>query len=58
MKMGSGETLRLYANRYWELYIEIRGGNEQVVASTFRLGLSQESEYRDSLTMHPSENMH
>ncbi|XP_075633366.1 uncharacterized protein LOC142605814 [Castanea sativa] len=57
MRMGSGETFRLYANRYWELYKE-KGGNEQVVASTFRLGLPQESELRDSLTMRPPENMH
>lgn len=28
MRMGSGETLRLYANRYWELYNEIEGVNE------------------------------
>lgn len=28
MRMRSGETLRSYTNRYWELYNEIRGGNE------------------------------
>ena len=27
-KMGNGETLQLYVNRYWELYYEIVGGNE------------------------------
>ena len=35
MKMGARETLRSYASRYWELYNEISGGNEKVVASTF-----------------------
>ena len=34
------------------------GGNERVAASTFRLGLPQELELRDSLTMHPLEDMH
>ena len=29
MKMGAGETLHSYANRYWELYNEIGGGNEK-----------------------------
>ena len=39
MRMRSGETLQSDANRYWELYNEIEGGNEQVVVSTFWLGL-------------------
>ena len=40
------------------MYNEIGGGNEQIAASTFRLGLPQESKLRDSLTMHPLEDMH
>ena len=39
IKMGVGEILRSYASRYWELYNEIGGGNEKIVASTFRMGL-------------------
>ena len=39
IRMGSGETLRSYANRYWELYNEIGGRNEQVAMSMFKLGL-------------------
>ena len=39
MKMRVGETLRSYASRYWELYNEIGGGNEKIVANTFRMGL-------------------
>ena len=58
IRMGSKETLQSYANRYWELYNEIGGGNEQVGVSTFRLGLLYKSELRDSLTIHPLENMH
>lgn len=58
MKIRAGDTLRSYANCYWELYNEISGGNKKVAASTFRLGLPQDSELRDSLTMRPPENMH
>ena len=44
MKMGAGETLRSYANWYWELYNEISGGNERIATSTFRLGLLEDFE--------------
>ena len=54
MKIGVGETLRSYANRYWELYNEIGRGNEKIMASTFRMGLPEDSELRDSLTRRPS----
>ena len=57
MKMGVGKTLRSYANWYWELYNEIGGGNEKIAASTFRLGLPEDSELRDSLTKRPPEDM-
>ena len=56
--MRSGETLQSYANMYWELYNKIGGRNKQVATNNFRLGLPQESELRDSLTMRPLENMH
>ncbi|XP_075655200.1 uncharacterized protein LOC142625424 [Castanea sativa] len=55
--MGAGETLRNYANRYWELYNEIGGGNEKIAASTFRMGLPKESRLRESLTLRPPEDM-
>ena len=44
MKMGAGETLRSYANWYWELYNGISGGNERIATSTFRLGLLEDFE--------------
>ena len=46
IKMGVGETLRSYASWYWELYNEIGGGNEKIETSTFRMGLSENSELR------------
>ena len=57
MKMGASETLHSYANRYWELYNEIGGGNEKIAVSTFQLGLPEDFELRDSLTMRPLEDM-
>ncbi|XP_023906073.1 uncharacterized protein LOC112017851 [Quercus suber] len=57
MKMRAGETLRDYASRYWELYNKIGGGNEKIAASTFRMGLPEESGLRESLTKKPPEDM-
>ena len=33
------------------------GGNEKVAASTFRLGILEDSKLRELLTMRPSKNM-
>jgi len=57
MKLGTGETLRNYTSRYWELYNEIGEGNEKIAASTFQLGLLEDFELRDSLTMRPPKDM-
>ena len=43
MKMRVGETFRSYASRYWELYNEIGRDNKKVAASTFRMGLPEDS---------------
>ena len=57
IKMGIGETLRSYANRYWELYNKIGGGNEKIEVSTFRMGLPENSKLQESLTKKPPEDM-
>ena len=57
IKMGVGETLRSYASWYWELYNEIGGGNERIAASTFRIGLLENSELWESLTKRPPKDM-
>ncbi|XP_030941583.1 uncharacterized protein LOC115966497 [Quercus lobata] len=57
MRMRAGETLRSYTSRYWELYNEIGRDNERVAASTFRMGLPEDSGLRESLTKKPSEGM-
>ena len=57
IKMRDGETLRSYASRYWELYNEIGSGNEKIVASTFRMGQPENSEFWESLTKRPPEDI-
>ena len=57
MKMRIDEILHDYASRYWELYYEIGGGNEKIAASTFRMGLPEDSELRESLTKRPPKDM-
>ena len=57
MKMRIDETLHNYASRYWELYNEIGGGNEKIAASTFRMGLPEDSKLRESLTKRPPKDM-
>ena len=57
IKMRVGETLRSYASRYWELYNEIGRGNEKIAASTFKMGLPEDSELRELLTKRPPEDM-
>ncbi|XP_075659209.1 uncharacterized protein LOC142629107 [Castanea sativa] len=57
MKMGAGETLHNYANQYWELYNQIGRGNEKIAASTFQMGLPEDSGLRESLTLRPPEDM-
>ena len=57
MKMRVGKTLHSYASRYWELYNEIGGGNEKIATSTFRMGLTEDSELRESLSRRPPEDI-
>ena len=57
MKMWVGETFHSYASRYWELYNEIGGGNKKIMASTFRMGLLEDFELRESLTRKPPKEM-
>ena len=57
INMGVGETLRSYVSRYWELYNEISGGTEKITASTFRIGLPENSELQESLTKRPPKDI-
>ncbi|XP_050258924.1 uncharacterized protein LOC126703915 [Quercus robur] len=48
--MREGETLKTYSNRYWEMFNEIEGENDDVAISTFKAGLPAEHDLRKSLT--------
>ena len=51
--MREGETLKMYLDRYWEMYNEIDGNFEDVAISTFKVGLPTRHGLRKSLTSKP-----
>ena len=53
LSMQEGETLKAYSDRYWEMYSEIDDNFEDVVISTFKVGLPNEHGLRKSLTDKP-----
>ena len=48
-----GETLKMYSDRYWEMYNEINGNFDDMAISTFKVGLPTEHDLRKSLTGKP-----
>ena len=46
--MREGETLKIYSDRYWEMFNEIDGNFDDVAISTFKLGLPAEHGLRKS----------
>ena len=53
MSMRDGETLKVYAYRYWEMFNETDGSYDDVAISTFKVGLPAEHDLRKSLTGKP-----
>ena len=51
--MREGETLKMYSDRYWEMYNEIDGDFDNVAISTFKVGLPAQHNLRKSLTGKP-----
>ena len=58
LSMQESETLKAYSDRYWEMYNEIYGDFEDVVISTFKVGLPNEHGLRKSLTGKPVTSVH
>ena len=56
--MRDGETLKMYSNRYWEMYNEIDGDFEDVAISTFKVDLPNEHGLRKSFTGKLVTNVH
>ena len=51
--MPEGETLKMYLDKYWEMYNEIDGDFDEVAISTFKVNLPTEHSLKKSLTGKP-----
>ena len=49
MTMREGESVKSYAERYWETFNEIDGNFNEVAIRTFKVGLPSEHGLRKSL---------
>ena len=50
MSMREGESVKAYAERYWEMFNEIDGDFDEVAIRTFKVDLPSEHGLRKSLT--------
>ena len=57
LSIQEGKTLKMYLDRYWEMYNEIDGDFDDVDISTFKVGLPAEHNLRKSLTGKPVTNV-
>ena len=57
LSMREGETLKMYSDRYLEMFNKIDGDFEDVAISTFKVGLPVEHGLRKSLTGKPVTNV-
>ena len=53
MLMREGESVKAYAERYWEMFNEINGDFDEVAIRTFKVSLPCEHGLRKSLTSKP-----
>ena len=53
MSMREGESVKAYAERYWEMFNEIEGDFDEVAIRTFKVGLPSEHGLRKSPTGKP-----
>ena len=51
--MREGESVKVYFERYWEMFNEIDGDFDEVAIKTFKVGLPSEHDLRKSLTNKP-----
>lgn len=57
MKRGSDETLKDYIARYWETYSVVEGCDQRVAATSFKIGLNDQSDLFQELTLRPPRHM-
>ena len=58
MSMREGETLKMYSDRYWEMFNEIDGDFDDVAIRTLKVGLPVEHDLRKSLTKKLVRSVH
>ena len=58
MTMQEGETLKMYSDRYLEMFSEIDGNFDDVAIRTFKVSLPTKHDLRKSLTRKPVRNVH
>ena len=52
------ETLKMYSDRYWEMFNKINGDFDDMAIRTFKVGLTAENDLRKSLTKKPVRSVH
>ena len=58
MSMREGESVKAYAERYWEMFNEIDGDFDEVAIRNFKVGLPSEHGLRKFLTGKPVTSLH
>ena len=58
MSMREGESVKAYAEKYWEKFNEIDGDFDEVAIKTFKVGLPSEHGLRKSLTSKLVTSLH
>ena len=58
MSMREGESVKVYSERYWEMFNEIDGDFDDVAIKTLKVGLPSEHSLRKSLTDKPITSLH
>ena len=51
--MREGKSVKVYSERYWEMFNEIDGDFDKVAVKTFKVGLPSEHGLRKSFTSKP-----
>ena len=57
MSMREGESMKVYSERYWEMFNEIDGNFDEVTIRTFKVDLPSKHGLRKSLTGKPATSL-
>ena len=57
MSIRESESLKNYSSKYWELYNEVNGYNEELAVKKFKWGLTPNSKLRQALTRRSARNI-